>query len=64
MMFLSGYTLGFFYPARTRNRTGGESRIPPDEVPAPKEDGDADPRLTVSPERKTTPASFHFLRYF
>lgn len=64
MMFLSGYTLGFFYPKRTKDLSADRPDARPGKTPAKMADGDVDPPLAVSSERPEVPASLYFYRYF
>jgi hypothetical protein len=64
MMLLSGYTLGFFYPARTKDLSADRPDARPGRTPDEKADGDVDPPPAGSPERPEVPASLYFYRYF
>jgi hypothetical protein len=64
MMFLSGYTLGFFYPKRAKNLRADRAAFEADSARSPQADKETDPPLAPAPEYLEVPASLYFYRYF
>ena len=64
MMFLSGYTLGFFYPKRTKDLKADRPDSEAERTRATRADEDIDPPLAIASECLEVPASLYFYRYF